>query len=346
MPEPIAKAKAKKQARTAAMTQEKRRLQIQRSAAQQQDLLEKYAAFKSFSRGGVDAKLEGVHGDDLCEDDVAACIALQQVNSGDIDVASSHTALKHKESRIVLMRSVPKARCCSEERLSSEDRMSTTPDGAPDGDDDKSGAEFDEDEWDLLPEVAPKLPAAVSEAEAKAAAPAAEASEAKQKTKSDRDADRDDAGRDAEAPAVIGYMHLQFCPPLLCVLNMQLAPSVMGKGLGKFALQLVELMARQLSMELVTLQAKDGKLSYMRLSKPKLEQAHAIYSTENANAAIAASDAASDAAKPASDGATGAMPPAQPASTSDDSDEAFEIISKPPSAISTLASLSAVAVSC
>ena len=51
-----------------------------------------------------------------------------------------------------------------------------------------------------------------------------------------------------EPGQILGYMHLQFCvsegPPLLCVLNMQLRAHVMGKGLGKFALQLVEVCAR------------------------------------------------------------------------------------------------------
>ena len=61
---------------------------------------------------------------------------------------------------------------------------------------------------------------------------------------------------------LLGYLHLQFCirerddkagPPLLCVLNMQLIPQTMGKGLGKFALQLCELIARKNGMELVML---------------------------------------------------------------------------------------------
>jgi hypothetical protein len=51
---------------------------------------------------------------------------------------------------------------------------------------------------------------------------------------------------------------------------MQMAPQVTGKGLGKFVLQLVELMARQLSMELVMLYVnKEGKVTTMRLSKHK-----------------------------------------------------------------------------
>ena len=48
---------------------------------------------------------------------------------------------------------------------------------------------------------------------------------------------------------------------------MQMAPAAMGRGLGKFGLQLVELMARQLGMELVMIYLKDGKVTTMRLNK-------------------------------------------------------------------------------
>jgi len=56
---------------------------------------------------------------------------------------------------------------------------------------------------------------------------------------------------------------------MLCVLNMQLVPAVMGLGLGKFAMQVVELIARRDAMELVMLCVQDGKVTTMRLSKPK-----------------------------------------------------------------------------
>jgi len=78
-----------------------------------------------------------------------------------------------------------------------------------------------------------------------------------------------------EMPAVgsvIGFVHLQFCvsegPPLLAVLNMQVVKPAMGKGLGKFALTLLELMARQHGMELVMLHMKDGKVATLKLNRP------------------------------------------------------------------------------
>jgi len=74
-------------------------------------------------------------------------------------------------------------------------------------------------------------------------------------------------------PPFLGFVHLQFCvsdgPPLLAVLNMQIAPPAMGKGLGKFALQLLELMARQHGMELVMLYMQDGQMRTAKLTKSK-----------------------------------------------------------------------------
>lgn len=85
---------------------------------------------------------------------------------------------------------------------------------------------------------------------------------------------------EAEEPeyCFLGYLHLQFCirekegaeaPPLLCVLNMQLSHHTTGKGLGKFALQLLELLARRNSMELVMLWLQDGEIKTMSLTKSK-----------------------------------------------------------------------------
>ena len=117
-----------------------------------------------------------------------------------------------------------------------------------------TGDEFEVDEWDLIPEAdhlgsfvkgQVATPPAV---EAPAAAPAATEPPA---DSAPADALSIDVADDADSSGepILGYLHLQFCvargPPLLCVLNMQLAPKVTGKGLGKFALQLVELMALQ-----------------------------------------------------------------------------------------------------
>ena len=219
MPE-MKKGKVKKLARIASANLEKRRLQEQRAAAQKTDLLENYAAFRKFERAGVHAALEGLRGEDLAETDIDACMALQKKNCGgdseDFDAETSRAALVHPESRVLLMRP-----------LAKEDRT-VEPEPCSTGEAASASNEDDESEWDLLPEVAHLFQACSSKASPTAEEPSAETSEA--------------AGQ-AELP-IIGYLHLQFCvsngPPLLCVLNMQLQPAIMGKGLGKFALQLVE----------------------------------------------------------------------------------------------------------
>ena len=226
MPE-LTRAKAKKLARIAAMQAEKRRLQAQREAAAQRDLLANYLPFKSFHRSGLSATMEGLHGEDLCDADIEAMMTLQRTNlgitkdSGNFDSESSRAALVHKESRILLIRPVPK--------------QEQEADSAPEQD-----LPAAEDEWDFLPEVAHlvqsragALAPAVAEIDPAEIDPAGEPSPARAQ----------EPGESAEPP-ILGYLHLQFCvsdgPPLLCVLNMQLLPQATGKGLGKFALQLVE----------------------------------------------------------------------------------------------------------
>jgi len=134
------------------------------------------------------------------------------------------------------------------------------------------------DEWDLLPELDEELGGAddVTTSRDLQTPPAEPTGVGAPSLMTDRDADGVESGNadGVSGPrSLLGYLHLQFCvkeeTPLLCVLNMQLAPHVMGKGLGKFALQLVELMARQLQMELVMLYVKNGKVTTMRLSHSK-----------------------------------------------------------------------------
>jgi len=107
--------------------------------------------------------------------------------------------------------------------------------------------------------------------------------------------------------SILGYLHLQFCigevsnpkaQPLLCVLNMQLAPTVMGKGLGKFALQLVELVTRRNGLDLVMLYVKDGKVTTMSLtrSKPTSGEAPPAFAWNELDAAFPQPDAPPTAA--------------------------------------------------
>ena len=106
---------------------------------------------------------------------------------------------------------------------------------------------------------------------------------------------------------------------MLCVLNMQLVPAVMGLGLGKFAMQLVELIARRDAMELVMLCVKDGQVTTMRLSKQKTVQS----SPPVADATIATIHGEDD----------------ENNETADESEDDFEVISRPmPAAVQALMS--------
>jgi hypothetical protein len=254
----VAKGKQKKLARIAALQNEKRTKQQQKLAASKRDLLEDYHAFRRYERSGISCSLEGSPGEDLSEADVDACVALQKFNcenSGAFDETASRAALQHPESRVLLMR---------QERRPEVQQQQPAATGALDDD-------LDLAEWDMLPEI----------------------------SQPSTSVDRAASAPTDEEGQLLGYMHLQFCvseaPPLLCVLNMQLRAHVMGKGLGKFALQLVELMARQLNMELVMLYLKDGKVTTVRLSKHRLTEAHG---TDRAPEDKAASDAEDDTMEP------------------------------------------------
>lgn len=209
----VSKGKHKKLARIAALQNEKRTKQQQKLAASKRDLLEDYDAFRRYERSGLCCSLEGHPGEDLSEADIDACVALQKFNcesSGTFDEAASRAALRHPESRVLLMR---------QEELHPELEQQPAATGALD--------EVDDAEWDMLPEIS--QPSTTLDRPAPSASPAVDVPT-------------------VEAGQILGYMHLQFCvsegPPLLCVLNMQLRAHVMGKGLGKFALQLVEVNAR------------------------------------------------------------------------------------------------------
>jgi len=236
------KGKVKKALRVEAMRKEKERIARLREAAAKNDLLEGYSAFKHFDRLGAEVTLESLHGADLSQADADACIALQRQNlahlgstdSWDEDAAIG--ALRHAESRVLLLRGSVLSPCEEAAAAASE----STP---------------DDDEWLVVPSASDLL-GRTEGAPIEEMLPHPVAS----------------------APAVLGYLHLQFCigelanpqaQPLLCVLNMQLMPSVMGKGLGKFALQFVELLARRIGLDLVMLYVKDGQVTTMSLSRPK-----------------------------------------------------------------------------
>lgn len=258
----LTKGKAKKQRRQVALQQERaaaaliaeRLLKLQ-EVSEQSDLLEDYAPFRSFERNDLRATLETTKGADLSEEDVRVraptlsrrfdapaaptpaaharalpsqfCVELQResiaadasqpTDAFDADLA--RTAIRHKESRVLLLRGS----------------------GADDAAADQAGEGADEvaDEWVM-----------VASGEVEAATEAAAA-------------DR----------APLGYMHLQFCleegTPMLVVLNLQLVPTARSKGLGKFAMQLVELIARRLGLELVMLSVRSGTVTTLRLSQHK-----------------------------------------------------------------------------
>ena len=221
------KGKVKKQMRMEATRKEKERIARLREAASQRDLLEGYSAFKHFDRQGVEVTLESMHGSDVTAADVDACIALQRQNLSQLgntetwDEEAARSALKHAESRVLILRG-----------------WVNEPSEPPEG---SSPPTFD-DEWLFVPRAS-ELLAPPTEMPFVADVPPTAVPAA------------------LRPPAsILGYLHLQFCigevsnpkaQPLLCVLNMQLAPTVMGKGLGKFALQLVELVTRRNGLDLV-----------------------------------------------------------------------------------------------
>lgn len=223
----LRKGKMKKQMRQEAMRKEKEHLLHLRDTACKDDLLDEYEAFRRYERNGVIASLESTHGSGLSDDDIDACIALQRVNLVKLgtvqgwDEAAARDALRHDESRVILVRGALEPVTSSAQ---------------------------DDDEWVLL---------------------------------SDTGGEEQPGPSPTMVPSVIGYVHLQFCisepqkggQPMLCVLNMQLDPAVMGLGLGKFVLQLVELIARKSAMELVMLCVKDGVVTTMRLTKQKPSEA-------------------------------------------------------------------------
>ena len=256
------KGKVKKALRVEAMRKEKERIARLREAAAKNDLLEGYSAFKHFDRLGAEVTLESLHGADLSQADADACIALQRQNlahlgstdSWDEDAAIG--ALRHAESRVLLLRGSVLSPCEEAAAAASE----STP---------------DDDEWLVVPSASDLL-GRTEGAPIEEMLPHPVAS----------------------APAVLGYLHLQFCigelanpqaQPLLCVLNMQLMPSVMGKGLGKFALQFVELLARRIGLDLVG-GAPESQASH---TEPR-----ALTRAASASAAACAAAAASAASPP------------------------------------------------
>lgn len=217
----LRKGKLKKQARLEALRKEQERMARLRDAASKRDLLDDYGAFRRFARHGVEAHLESVPGPELSATDVDTCIELQRsnldgvgtVNGWDEDAARS--ALRHEDSRLLLLRGSFENPAVSRESPVSDEWVVVDDDGWPDGSRCRQVAQPPLAVW----QPSDQLP-------------------------------------------LLGYLHLQFCirerddkagPPLLCVLNMQLVPQTMGKGLGKFALQLCELIARKNGMELVML---------------------------------------------------------------------------------------------
>ena len=316
----VRKGKLKKQARLEAMRKEKERTSRLREAATKRDLLDGYAAFRHYDRAGVEATLEGRHGCDIEESDVDACIALQRANLGQVggadtwDESDARMALRHNESRVLLLHG-----------------SVGTAEGA-EGAEDAAGlkdAEPIPDDWVVVPSAASVHDSLTADNEPAAAPQSTSASVA--------------------SHSLLGFVHLQFClgegasagsHPLLCVLNMQLVPEVMGKGLGRFALSLVELIARRHGLELVMLYLKDGKVSTMRLSRPP-----GANTTKASNAVTTARAPRHDASGAA--GATARQPTAQSTADAPTDDEDFEIISVPKGILqSAAAAASSITVGC
>ena len=155
---------------------------------------------------GTKAKLEGLQGVALSEMDVDACLDLQRVNLGDAadgwDEEAARAALRHEESRVILMRGPTPA---------AEEAGEGGVEGTGGGD------EFDAaDEWDFVPEWQPSKMPGIFDVSRVKEEDEGEAAQTEAVDVSD--------GPEAEVPPLLAYLHLQFClesgkPPLLCVLN-------------------------------------------------------------------------------------------------------------------------------
>ena len=278
----LRKGKLKKQARIEALRKEKERIARLRDAAGKRDLLDEYAAFRHYARNGMVANLSSVMGSELSDEDADSCIALQRANLDGVegegwDEGSARAALKHEESRLLLLHG-------------GLEPMPATP------------SPTQADEWVLVD--------------------------------SDDHAEPDEDSKSPMQPtetAFLGYLHLQFCLreaespaslPLLCVLNMQLVQSAMGKGLGKFALQLCELISRRNGLELVMLYMQDGEVKTVSLNKQKPSLEAPMSSPRAPTGAPVARNAVESVLPP----------PGDDEGDDDGDDDDFEIISRPFSA--------------
>ena len=197
----LSKGKARKLERIAALQAHKAITAKRRDAAGKRDLLDNYAAFRTYSRQGVQAKLEGLQGVALSEMDVDACLDLQRVNLGDAadgwDEEAARAALRHEESRVILMRGPTPA---------AEEAGEGGVEGTGGGD------EFDAaDEWDFVPEWQPSKMPGIFDVSRVKEEDEGEAAQTEAVDVSD--------GPEAEVPPLLAYLHLQFClesgkPPL------------------------------------------------------------------------------------------------------------------------------------
>ncbi|XP_030541276.1 N-alpha-acetyltransferase 40 isoform X1 [Rhodamnia argentea] len=77
-----------------------------------------------------------------------------------------------------------------------------------------------------------------------------------------------------EIVSIVGFVHFRFLVeeeiPVLYVYEIQLEPHVQGKGLGKFLMQLIELIARKNRMGAVVLTVQKTNLSAMKFYTSKL----------------------------------------------------------------------------
>ena len=117
-----------------------------------------------------------------------------------------------------------------------------------------------------------------------------------------------------------------------------------GKGLGKFALQLVELMALQNGMELVMMYMKDGEVQTMRLTRNRRPTSpESTFKQPSSGAALQAKTKEFS-------GRRGPRSP-QSSPTEDEvsmttADEAFELVSWPPHAMLAGTAPRVLSVSC
>ncbi|KAK3414993.1 hypothetical protein EUGRSUZ_H00567 [Eucalyptus grandis] len=78
----------------------------------------------------------------------------------------------------------------------------------------------------------------------------------------------------SEIMSIVGFVHFRFLVeeeiPVLYVYEIQLEPRVQGKGLGKFLMQLIELIARKNHMGAVVLTVQKTNLSAMKFYTSKL----------------------------------------------------------------------------